>query len=183
MKKNSIMIVALLATSSLTQSCAVGSFSALNTVYRLNTNMTNNKYVNAIVSFVIYPFETYVGGIIDLLILNTIEFWTGSNPLKPTQLVKNRQGHACTVAPTANGGYIITNMATDQIVNLIFEEATRTWSIDIDGVVSKLMTLVDKDNAIIYTIDGKCHHISLDEEGVENCRQLIQSQKVVTSDE
>lgn len=176
MKKIKITVCAILASMSLMcSSCAVGSFAVLNKCYEFNNTITPNKYINAVVSFFLYPFETGIGGFIDTVILNTVEFWTGSNPLAEVVTVKATDGTYYAVAPTENGGYSITNQANGQTLALNFEKGSRTWTAECDGMSKKLITLVDENNAIVYDAEGNAKNITLDEVGVMACQQIAAS--------
>jgi len=81
MKKISFSVATLLLAGSLLCSSCIGSFALFNKYEKWQCNMTDNKFVNAIVGFILQPI---VGGVclfVDAVVLNTIEFWTGSNPL------------------------------------------------------------------------------------------------------
>ena len=56
MKKINVTVVAWLLLGSLTMSSCIGSFTLFNKFAKWETQMTNNKYVNAIVGFIITPF-------------------------------------------------------------------------------------------------------------------------------
>ena len=76
MKKNLKVAVFLLAGSLLTSSC-IGSFSLFNKYEKWQCNMTGNKYVNGIVGLILQPIVGSVCLLVDSLVLNTIEFWSG----------------------------------------------------------------------------------------------------------
>ena len=80
MRKLNVKVAAWLLIGCLATSSCIGSFSLFNKFAKWETQMTNYKYVNAIVGFILTPI---VGGLClfaDSLVLNSIEFWTGSNP-------------------------------------------------------------------------------------------------------
>lgn len=82
MKKISLKVAAcFLAANFLFSSCFVGKYALWNKYINWQNNMTSSKFVNAIVGFFLVPI---VGGIcqfVDILVLNTIEFWSGNNPM------------------------------------------------------------------------------------------------------
>lgn len=168
MKKTSYLVAALLLACSAPTltSCFVGSFSCLNKMWAWNTNLTGNKYVNAILSYVLSPFEMLIGGLLDPLVFNTIEFWTGSNPLAATQMIQGENGMLYAVAPDANGGYIVTCQQTGQQMQYLFDQETRTWSAAFEGMEVKLLSMVDEQNAVAY-VDGQALAVTLDEQGIE----------------
>ena len=81
MKKVSLKVIVCLLAGSIMFSSCIGSFSLFNKYAAWQKDMTNNKFINAIVGFFLMPI---VGGItlfVDYVILNTVEFWSGENPV------------------------------------------------------------------------------------------------------
>lgn len=154
MKKVVYLVAALVLAPSMLSSCWCGSFSATNACWDFNRSLTSNKIVNGIVSFVIGPFEASIGGFLDVVLLNTIEFWTGSNPLAATTLVQASDGQYYAIASDKKGGYIITNQETKQKVALLFEPETHTWTASFDGKEIKLCSLESPEVADIYAANG-----------------------------
>lgn len=168
MKKTSYLVAALLLASSAPTltSCFVGSFSCTNAMWQWNSTLTDNKFVNAIVAFILAPFEGMIGGLVDPLIFNTIEFWTGSNPLSATQTVMGKDGMLYAVAPDSNGGYIVTCQQTGQQMQYLFDKESRTWSAAFDGMEVKLLQMVSQTEANVYMADGQQMNVSLDADGL-----------------
>ena len=74
---SSVLIVALLLT---TAGC-FGSFQLVNKVYKFNGTL-GGKFVNELGFLVMVIVPVYgVATFIDAIVLNTIEFWTGKNPV------------------------------------------------------------------------------------------------------
>ncbi|HEY6952488.1 MAG TPA: DUF3332 domain-containing protein, partial [Bacteroidota bacterium] len=74
---SSVMIVVLLTTAF---GC-YGSFQLINKVYKFNGGL-GDKFVNELGFLVMVIIPVYgVAGFVDAVILNTIEFWTGKNPM------------------------------------------------------------------------------------------------------
>jgi len=74
---SSVLIVALLLTA---VGC-FGSFQLVNKVYKFNGTL-GSKFVNELGFLVMVVVPVYgVATFIDAVILNTIEFWTGKNPV------------------------------------------------------------------------------------------------------
>jgi len=65
----------------ITQTSCLGSFALTVKVYEINNELTDNKFVNNLVFWLVggpvYGFTTTV----DAVVFNLIEFWTGSNPM------------------------------------------------------------------------------------------------------
>ena len=83
MKKTLLTVVtALLVVSmSLTSTGCFGSFNLVKKVYKFNEGF-GDKWINEIGFLVMTIVPVYgIAATIDVLILNSIEFWTGSNPV------------------------------------------------------------------------------------------------------
>ena len=80
MKTRHLKVSALLLAATLLTSSCVGSFSLFGRVAKWNTHATNSKFLNEIIFILISPAYA-VCAVADALVLNTIEFWSGSNPL------------------------------------------------------------------------------------------------------
>ena len=72
-------MVALLLGATLMSSC-VGSFALFNKLAKWNKRATKSKFINEIIFLVISPAYAFCSAA-DALVLNSIEFWTGKNPL------------------------------------------------------------------------------------------------------
>ena len=108
MKKINLKVAAcLMAGATMYSSCYVGSYGLFNSYAKWQTHMTSSKFVNAIVGFIIGPIAGGVSLLIDTLVLNTIEFWSGSNPMQAnigkTQQVLGSDGRYYAVTTTKNG--------------------------------------------------------------------------------
>jgi len=175
MKKNflSVPILTIGISMSLLSSCAVGSFSAMNWCFNLNNTLTANKYLNAVISFILAPFEFTIGGFVDCVILNTVEFWTGSNPMASTEVVLGKDGYYYAIAPDKNGGYLITNQSTGKEMALKFEASSKSWAAVFDGIEIQLFSLKDENHAIVNMPNGQPKEISLDEAGLVAYEEMI----------
>ena len=181
MKKSSYLVAALLmlATAPSLTSCFVGSYSCLTKCWNFNNTMTGNKYVNAIVSYVLAPFEFSIGGFLDTVVLNTIEFWTGSNPLAATQIVTGQDGQLYAVSPNGEGGYLVTCQQTGEQMQYLFDQETRTWTAAFDGQEVKLFTLTDEQHAVVAMADGQEIDVTLNEQGLMALEGMSESEYLV----
>ncbi len=58
-----------------------GNFAATRKVYDFNQNF-GDKWINQVMFWVLNVVPVYyVAGVVDILLFNTLEFWTGSNPM------------------------------------------------------------------------------------------------------
>ncbi len=90
MRKITIKVfVCLMAGAMMTSSC-IGSFPLFNKTLAWNKKLSN-KFVNELVFIVGSPVYALFG-LADLLVLNSIEFWSGSSPLAKAGQVENVWG-------------------------------------------------------------------------------------------
>ena len=72
----------LLLASTLSLNSCIGSFSLTNSVLKWNKQV-GPKFINELVFFAFWILPVYeVTSLADLLVLNSIEFWSGSNPME-----------------------------------------------------------------------------------------------------
>ena len=181
MKKISLKVaVCLTAGCFLFSSCFVGQFGLFNKYVDWQTNMTNNKYVNAIIAFVIGPIVSSVCLLVDTIVLNTVEFWSGSNPVASnigkTQQVLGSDGRYYAVT-TLKDGYDV-KAPTGEVTHLIHHAEDDSWWVEQDGVQQELFRY-NADGTIQeepYWLDQqpmqqiKSHIFSLNEAGVYDAR-------------
>ena len=89
MKKKSLtlLVAATLASSVLFSSC-IGSFGLSNKLLDWNRNI-DSKFVNELVFVAFWIVPVYeISALADILVLNSIEFWSGSNPVADAGTVK-----------------------------------------------------------------------------------------------
>lgn len=146
------------------QSC-IGSFSLTHKVLSWN-NQVGNKFVNELVFFAFWILPVYeVTSVADLLVLNTIEFWSGNNPVEAsTKTVDTEQGRYFIACDSK--GYTITAPNGD-VVRLDFEAESDTWAVvTADGEVYPFMTMIDKSHVKMIDKDGMMQMVELSQQGV-----------------
>lgn len=86
-----VVVGALIAMLAFASVGCYGSFSLTKKIYNWNGTV-GDKYINSVVMWVLIIVPVYPAtGFIDFWILNTIEFWTGSNPVAMQPGEKNIQ--------------------------------------------------------------------------------------------
>ncbi|MBP8878130.1 MAG: DUF3332 family protein, partial [Flavobacteriales bacterium] len=71
-----------MSTLVITQTGCFGEFALVRKVYEWNDNLSDSKFVKTLVFYVLNIIPVYgIASFIDVVILNLIEFWSGSNPL------------------------------------------------------------------------------------------------------
>ena len=109
MKKKSLtlLVAATLASSVLFSSC-IGSFGLSNKLLDWNRNI-DSKFVNELVFVAFWIVPVYeISALADILVLNSIEFWSGSNPVADAGTVKTIETKDGTYAiePSAGNKYL-----------------------------------------------------------------------------
>ncbi len=172
MKKFNLTAVALLLASSMMYTSCVGSYALFNKYANWQTHMTSNKYVNGIVGILIGWLVGGVALFVDELVLNTIEFWSGSNPVaNNTTVIKGKDGQNYLVKVSRKGYEI--KAPNGQITMLVHDEATDSWSMSQNGVVKEIFRY-NPDGTIQANLkDGKTITVSQDEAGLNQVRQAV----------
>ena len=174
MKRINLKVVAcLLAGSFLFSSCFVGQYGLWNKYINWQNHMTSNKFVNAIVGFILVPIVGGVCTLADILILNTIEFWSGDNPVASnigkTQQVMGKDGRYYAVK-TLKDGYEV-KAPTGEVTNLIHNAENDSWSMEQNGVVKEIFRF-NADGTIRANVNGMSKDFTLNEAGVYEARML-----------
>lgn len=164
----------LIMTASLVMSSCIGSFGLFNKVLDWNKDATGNKFLNELIFIVISPAYALCGTA-DLLVLNTIEFWTGSNPLAAnvgkTESIMGSDGKLYAVT-TLKDGYEIKD-ADGNVMNFTYNEKDNTWSVEKDGATTVLLKMKGNDTAQIYLPDSKTMDVTLDNQGLYEARMAV----------
>ena len=165
MKKTYIAagLVAALLSCNVLSSC-IGSFGLTNKLLSWN-NSIGNKFVNELVFVAFWILPIYeVSGLADILVLNSIEFWSGSNPVaKKTTKIQGQDGEY--LVKCDGKGYTITG--PDGVsTRLDFNADTREWSTVIDGQQVVFLTFVDDTHVRVPGYDGKMQTVELSQEGL-----------------
>ena len=94
MKREKLTLVAVLLSGSLLFSSCVGSFGLFNRLSSWNQSI-GSKFVNELVFLAFNIVPVYgVSYLADALVINSIEFWSGSNPMANVGDVKKVKGVA-----------------------------------------------------------------------------------------
>ena len=173
MKKISLKVaVCLLAGSFLFSSCFVGQYGLWNKYIGWQNQMTDNKYVNAIAGLILVPIAGTLCTLADVLVLNSIEFWSGSNPIAAnnigkTQQVMGQDGRYYAVTTLKNGYEI--KAPTGEITYFIHNAENDSWSMEQNGVQKEIFRF-NSDGTIQSQINGETKNFTLNEAGVAEAR-------------
>ncbi|WP_321331475.1 DUF3332 domain-containing protein [uncultured Bacteroides sp.] len=182
MKKKKLSVCAFILSGSLLFSSCIGSFTLWHKVLDWNQTI-GNKFVNELVFIAcnivpIYP----IAGLIDVVVLNSIEFWTGSNPatanVGKVKKVKGENGDY--TIKTLADGYTISK--DGKAMNLIYNKKANTWNVVYDGNSTKLLKMNNDGTAELFLPNGKEMNVTLDAQGVTAARQVAMSSDVFFAD-
>jgi hypothetical protein len=147
-----VVIALLIATMALMSVGCYGSFNLTKKVYNWNGSL-GNKWVVELVFLAAYVVPVYgIAGFIDAVILNSIEFWTGSNPVAAnvssedgTNVTFNKEKNEMTIS-YAGKTFIVTREEGKSVVK------------DSEGNV--LATAVSDANGNMNVVDAKGNVLS-----------------------
>ena len=173
MKKISLSAACVLLAGSFLCSSCIGSFSLFNKYEKWQCNMTSNKYVNGIVGLILQPI---VGGVclfVDAVVLNTIEFWTGSNPMAAGQVktVMGQDGRYYAIK-TLKNGYEVKSPTGEKTL-FIHNDQNDSWSMTQNGITKGYIRF-SADGTIQATLHNCAQlTVSNDEAGLMQVREAV----------
>lgn len=167
----SVGVVLTIASSMMFTSC-IGSFALTNKLLTWN-NQIGNKFLNEIVFFAFWIIPVYeVTSAADLIVLNTVEFWSGSNPI--AMGIKVIKGHDGDYLVECDGkGYTITSKNDGSKVRLSFDESDRSWSVTANDHTVKFMSFIDDSHVKVIGADGNFTTVELNEQGLIAYRESV----------
>lgn len=172
MKKVSFKVAAVLVAGTLVCSSCIGSFGLFNKYEKWQCNMTSNKYVNGIVGLILQPICAPVCCVVDALVLNTIEFWSGDNPVASnvgkTQSIVGQDGKLYAVK-TLKNGYEITS-PQGEVTLLTYNKKDNSWSMSQNGVVKELFRFNEDGKTISVNVNGENRDFTMDQQGVADAQ-------------
>ncbi|MCF0185449.1 MAG: DUF3332 domain-containing protein [Bacteroidaceae bacterium] len=167
----SVALVLTIASSMMLSSC-IGSFALFNKLKDWNSNISS-KFVNELVFFAFWIVPVYeVSLLADALVINSIEFWSGSNPVAANDQVIDGKDARYLVHQDREG-YTITNLSDNSVVKFNHNELENSWSIEANGKEQKLFAFVDDTHINILTPGGEYKMVELSEHGVLAYQEMV----------
>lgn len=145
-------IACLLCASMLSMSSCIGSFTLTNRLLGWN-NHVGNKFLNELVFFAFWVLPVYeICALADVLVLNSIEFWSGENPMaKGEKIIEGNDGRY--LVKCDGKGYDIISCTDGSKVRLDFDADTKSWNYTAGEQSGTIFTFVD-DSHIKLPVDG-----------------------------
>ncbi len=164
-KLTSILLsLTILFTSTFLTGC-FGSFKAFNNLRNWNSNVTDNKWANELIFLVLWIVPVYGLFVLgDLLIFNTVEFWSGDNPLAMEEGEMQEQnitynGKEYKMRATKNKLELFDAQGI-LVSTLDYDPEDLSWYVTENGKTKKAMSVTDMNP---QTTDVKFYDANCDE--------------------
>lgn len=174
MKKVNVKVFACLMAGALMMNSCIGSFSLFNKYAEWQRTMTNSKFLNAIVGFILMPIVGSITLVIDWFVLNTIEFWSGDNPVAANNMpskVMGTDGRYYAIKTTKKG-YIVTSPEGLK-TTFTHNDKDDSWSVSQNGVTRKLFRYGESGQIEAMMPSGRTITVTNDEAGVMQAQQAV----------
>ena len=150
----------------------IGSFGLHSKLVSWNQSI-GNKFVNELVFLAFNIIPVYgVCYLADALVINSIEFWSGSNPMASVGDVKKVKGeNGNYLVETLENGYSITKEGENTSMELIYNKELNTWNVVADGISTELLQMNNDGTAEITLPNGEGMTFTLDAQGIAAARQ------------
>lgn len=153
--RKSVAIAVLLGFLPLTSAC-FGSFNLTRKAYQFNKSVSPDKWVRWLVFLVMSPIYP-LAGIVDVLFANSVEFWSGSNPitakLEP-QTVVGPNGEVASLVPVENGARIVVTERSGTVhsMTLLREAPGVVAAYDAEGTLVRRLIGLGTDHPQIIEV-------------------------------
>ena len=177
MKKFNLKMAAtvMICGSFLFSSC-IGSFGLHSKLVNWNQSI-GTKFVNELVYLACNIIPVYpVCYLADALVINSIEFWSGSNPMANVGDVKKVKGeNGNYMVKTLENGYSITKEGETASMDLIYNKEANTWNVVANGENAELIKMNNDGTADLFLPNGEKMNVTLDAQGMMAARQATMS--------
>ena len=177
MKKFNLKLAAtvMVCGAFLFSSC-IGSFGLHSKLLNWNQGI-GNKFVNELVFLAFNIIPVYgICYLADALVINSIEFWSGSNPMASIGEVKKVKGeNGNYLVETLENGYSITKEGETASMDLIYNKEANTWNVVANGESAELVKMNNDGTADLFLPNGEKMNVTLDAQGMLAARQATMS--------
>ena len=116
-------------------SSCYGRFALTRKIYTWNGSVSENKFVQSLVFWGLNIIPVYgIGGFVDAVFLNLVEFWTGSNPMAMKDGIKDTkqvtiEGTRYDITMSKNRIDVVQRSGSDigKTTTMIYVEAAQAW--------------------------------------------------------
>lgn len=174
MFKKSLKTLVLFLTATLLFNSCIGSFGLFNKLLSWNKGLTNSKFLNELLFILISPGYA-VAGVVDVFVLNTVEFWSGNNPVASnagkTEQVMGSDGVLYAVT-TLEDGYKIAKPDGDEVF-FVYDKKDNSWSIKAENEEKKLVKINDDGTVDAILETGNVINVSQNAEGLDIVKSAV----------
>ena len=162
------VVLSITMASTLLLSSCLGSFKLTNKCYTWNKSI-GDKWINELVFIGLTIIPVYdICLLADAIVFNSIEFWTGNNPVaKNTKIIDTDNGQY--LVETNENGYTITK--DREMVQFINENDV--WYINQDNHKVEIFQFID-DEHILMNLGNTHKIIELSQVGVDDLRAELE---------
>lgn len=166
------IVCCALAGATLT-SC-IGSYALFNKVRGWNEQATGNKFLNELIHIGLWIVPVYeVTFLADILVLNSVEFWSGTNPIAAGTVKEVNTENGKFLVTTIKDGYSIEKEGESTPVELRFNQEEQSWNVVCDGKSYEIMKLCNDGTVDLNMQNGQYINVTPDAQGVSAARDAI----------
>lgn len=172
MKKIMFRSVIALTLGAMTLHSCIGSFGLFNGLLRWNKGLSN-KFVNELVFIIISPVYALCS-VADVFVLNTVEFWTGKNPIAKVGHVENvwgKDGRQYAVKTLKNGYEV--KAPTGEKTYFVYDKKNNSWSMQANGETRELFRFNGDGSVQACLPNGEKMTVDLNETGMYQLRMAV----------
>ena len=108
----------------------------------------------------------------DALVINSIEFWSGSNPMAGVGDVKKVKGeNGNYLVKTLENGYSVQKEGETMVMELFYDQEQSTWNVEFEGNTAELLKMNENGTAQMALPNGEAMTVILDAQGIAAARQ------------
>ena len=172
MKKFKVSAMCAVLCGSLMFSSCIGSFALFNKVKDWNESISDNKLVNELIYLAMWIVPVYeISFFVDNVLLNSVEFWTGNNPIANAGDVKKVKGEKGDyLVKASKDGYTISN-ETGQEMTLKFDAENQSWSVMNGDKAIELLSINNDGTVNMNMQNGTYMQVTMDAAGMTAARQ------------
>tara|TARA_R110002049_G_scaffold271718_2_gene448938 strand:- start:3299 stop:3865 length:567 start_codon:yes stop_codon:yes gene_type:complete len=157
-----LILSGAMAALLLTQTGCLGTFAVTKNLLEFNNSVTNDKIVNNLIFWAMNIVPVYsIAVLVDAVVLNLIEFWTGTNPIAMNEGDIQEQfithnGVDYKVTATKNQ-FQFEKVVGNELVDLgavAFTSDDMVWNYEYNGEVNPIVQINDDNSVTYFTENG-----------------------------
>lgn len=170
MKKRGMALALAFAIGATSFQGCIGNFVLTKKILNWNQRVSSNKWINEIIFVVMVIIPVYGACVlVDGIVLNSVEFWTGSNPLamKPGEVetkyvTEGEKTYKIEVSRNRYHFEQVTGPNMGEEMDLVYNPETQTWLLGNGREIKKAVQIIDGNQIKIFKKDGESFVMSRD---------------------